>query len=128
MNYTHYLLSFTEKTNKTTHPYAFFSISEYVNQHAILDPGLFIPGDTSKRSIFTIRNKVFDEGIFKVYRNDALWRIIEAFLKGLSAVCVYPIDTIRIPIDSVKCGQEIFGDFYITKVDNNPHFIYGLNT
>src|SRR5437762_5123312 len=111
MNYTHYRLSFIERDKNKSHIYCFFSIPEYMSSEDILDK--WIPGDTTKRHIFTVRHKVLDEGVYKIFRNDALWKILEAWLKGLDAEGVYPVDTMKTPIGSVNSGQQIFGKFYL---------------
>jgi hypothetical protein len=126
MNCTHFLLSFKEKNNGTHHAYCYFSVPEYITSNATDILQSWVPGDTTKRHIVTVRNKVLDEGIFKIYRNDTLWRIIDAWIKGFGAEHIYPIDTIRIPVDSVTCGQQLFGTFYLERVTANPGVPYGI--
>lgn len=114
-------ISFKERNHGTVHTYCFFSVPKYRHIDA---SGLKVPGDTDKRYICSIKNKALDEGVFKTEKNLALWYIIKSWIKGMDGDHLYPIETIKLPINSVKQFEQIYGTFFIENCNENPGSFY----
>ena len=117
----HFKILFRERKNNSIHTYCFFSVPKYKD---IVAGQLRVPGDTNKRYICSIKSKSLDEGVFKTEKNVALLYMIRSWLKDMGADHFYAVDTIKLPIASVKQFEQIYGTFFVEECEENPGSFY----
>jgi|SRR5579862_712799 hypothetical protein len=107
MSNNNFLILFEEKNTKILHPFCYFSSNK------IIFDKYCVPINTPENPICKIKNKIFDEGIFKISVSEAISQELNTFFSNIGATNIFFIETIKIEIGSVKQFEELYGKLII---------------
>lgn len=113
LNNSDFLIYFEEQNTKKLHPFCYFSSNLFFSVDSF---GL----DTSGKYICTIKNKIFDEGIFKISINQIILEELNTFFSDIEATNICFIETINLSIGSVKQFQELYGKLIVKTTLTHP--------